>query len=212
MAEQDQVFTKCAWRLIPFIGLLYLVRFIDRTNAGFAAHTMNVDLGFSPTVFGFGASIFFMGYALFQVPANVLLEKIGARRWVFCIMAVWGLLAASNALVQTPVSYYVVRFLLGVAEAGFIPGMFLYLTYWFPRGHLARYTAYFMIANPLSFVIGGPLSSLILRMDGLDGLHGWQWLFLLEGLPAFLLSFAVLKFLPDRPANAEWLTSREQET
>ena len=212
MAKQDQVFTKCAWRLIPFIGLLYLVSFIDRTNAGFAAHTMNVDLGFSPTVFGFGAGIFFMGYALFQVPANVLLEKIGARRWVFCIMAVWGLLAASNALVQTPVSYYVVRFLLGVAEAGFIPGMFLYLTYWFPRGHLARYTAYFMIANPLSFVIGGPLSSLILRMDGLDGLHGWQWLFLLEGLPAFLLSFAVLKFLPDRPANAEWLTSREQDT
>jgi len=212
MSDEDKVFTKCAWRLIPFLGLLYFVAHIDRTNAGLAALTMNKDLGFSPTVFGFGAGIFFMGYAVFQVPANVILERIGARRWVFFIVAVWGMLSASNALVQTSISFYVVRFLLGVAESGFVPGMFLYLTYWFPRGHLARYTAYFMIANPLSFVIGGPLSSLILRMDGLAGLHGWQWLFLLEGLPAFLLSFAVLKFLPDRPARAEWLTSREQDT
>jgi ACS family tartrate transporter-like MFS transporter len=212
MAEQDQVFTKCAWRLIPFMGLLYLVSFIDRTNAGFAAHTMNKDLDFSPTVFGFGAGIFFVGYALFQVPANVILERIGARRWVFCIMTVWGLLSALNALVQTPISFYVVRFLLGVAEAGFIPGMFLYLTYWFPRGRLARFTAYFMIANPLSFVIGGPISSLILGMDGIASLHGWQWLFLMEGLPAFLLSFAVLKFLPDGPARAAWLTGEEKDT
>src|SRR6201985_3257477 len=176
------------------MGLLFMVSFIDRTNAGFAALTMNKDLGFSPTQFGFGAGIFFIGYSLFQVPANVILERIGARRWVFCIMAVWGLLSASNALVQTPISFYVVRFLLGVAEAGFIPGMFLYLTYWFPRGYLAHYTAYFMIANPLSFVIGGPLASLILGMDGAGGLHGWQWIFLTEGIPAFLLAFVVLKF------------------
>ena len=121
MIEQDRVFAKCAWRLIPFMGLLYLVSFIDRTNVGFAALTMNKDLGFSPTVFGFGAGVFFVGYALFQVPANVILERVGARRWVFCIMAVWGLLSASNALVQTPMSFYVVRFLLGVAEAGFSP-------------------------------------------------------------------------------------------
>ncbi|HUE66103.1 MAG TPA: MFS transporter [Rhizomicrobium sp.] len=212
MAQEDKVFTKCAWRLIPFMGLLYLVSFIDRTNVGLAALTMNKDLSFSPTVFGFGGSIFFMGYALFQVPANVILERIGARRWVFCIMVVWGLLSASNALVQTPISFYVVRFLLGLAEAGFIPGMFLYLTYWFPRGYLARVTAYFMIANPLSFVVGGPISSLILRMDGVAGLHGWQWLFLMEGLPAFLLSFAVLRFLPDRPARAAWLTREEMDT
>src|SRR3979490_1483442 len=131
------------------MGLLYLVNVIARTNAGFGALTMNKVLGFSPAVFGFGAGIFFIGYALFQVPANVILERIGARRWVFCIMAVWGLLSASNALVQTPISFYVVRFLLGVAEAGFVPGMFLYLTYWFPRGYLARYTAYFMLAVPL---------------------------------------------------------------
>jgi ACS family tartrate transporter-like MFS transporter len=212
MTEQDQVLTKCAWRLIPFMGLLYLVNYIDRTNAGLAALTMNKDLGFSPTVFGFGAGIFFMGYGLFQVPANVVLERIGARRWVFCIMAVWGLLAASNALVQTPISFYVVRFLLGVAEAGFFPGMLLYLTYWFPRGYLARFIAYFMIANPLSYVVGGPLSSLILRMDGMAGLHGWQWLFLMEGFPAFLLAFAVFRFLPDGPAYASWLTGEEKDT
>jgi ACS family tartrate transporter-like MFS transporter len=210
MAQQDQVFTKCAWRLIPSMGLLYLISFIDRTNAGFAAHTMNKDLGFSPTVFGFGAGIFFIGYSLFQVPANVILERIGARRWVFCIMAAWGLLSAANALVQTATGFYVVRFFLGVAEAGLFPGMLLYLTYWFPRGYLSRFTAYFMIALPLSFVVGGPLSSFILGMDGMAGLHGWQWLFLMEGLPAFLLSFAVLKYLPDGPARASWLTCEEK--
>ncbi len=212
MAEQDQVFTKCAWRLIPFMGLLYLVNYIDRTNAGFAALTMNKDLGFSSVVFGFGAGIFFIGYSLFQVPANVLLERIGARRWIFSIMAAWGFLAAANALVQTPISFYVVRFFLGVAEAGFTPGMFLYLTYWFPRGYLARVTAQFLVALPLSFVVGGPLSSFILGMDGMTGLHGWQWLFLMEGLPAFLLAFAVLKFLPDGPPHASWLTNAEKET
>jgi MFS transporter, ACS family, tartrate transporter len=210
--NEHQVFAKCAWRLIPFMALLYLVSFIDRTNAGFAALTMNKDLGFSPTVFGFGAGIFYLGFVLFQVPANLILERIGARRWVFSILAVWGLLSASNALVQTPMSFYVVRFLLGVAEAGFTPGMFLYLTYWFPRGYLARITAYFMIANPLSFVIGGPLASLILGMDGAAGLHGWQWIFLIEGIPAFLLAFVVLKFLPDGPARAAWLTGNEKET
>ena len=211
MAEQDQVFTKCASRLIPFMGLLYLVNYVDRTNAGFAALTMNKDLGFSPTVFGFGAGVFFIAYALFQVPANVLLERIGARRWVFCIMALWGLLAASNALVQTPTSFYLVRFFLGVTEAGFFPGMLLYLTYWFPRGYIPRYTGYFMIALPLSFVIGGPISSFIVRMDGVAGLHGWQWMFLIEGLPALLLAFVVLRFLPDGPAHASWLTNGEKE-
>ncbi len=211
MVDEDRVFSKCAWRLIPFMGLLYLVSFIDRTNAGLAAHTMNRDLGFSPAVYGFGAGIFFIGYAAFQVPANVILERIGARRWVFAIMAAWGLLSAANALVLRPTGFYAVRFLLGVAEAGFIPGMFLYLTYWFPRSHLARFTAYFMIANPLSFVVGGPISSLVLGMDDMAGLHGWQWLFLLEGLPAVMIAFAVLRFLPDGPARADWLTQGEKE-
>jgi ACS family tartrate transporter-like MFS transporter len=211
MVEADRVFAKCAWRLIPFMGLLYLVSFIDRTNAGLAAHTMNRDLGFSPAVYGFGAGIFFIGYALFQVPANVILERIGARRWTFCIMAAWGLLAAANALVHDPAGFYAVRFLLGVAEAGFFPGMLLYLNYWFPRGTLARVIAWFMIALPVSFVVGGPLSSLILGMDGRAGLHGWQWLFLLEGLPAVVLAFAVLRFLPDGPAHACWLTRAEKD-
>jgi ACS family tartrate transporter-like MFS transporter len=210
MAEDNQVFSKCAWRLIPFMGLLYLVSFIDRTNAGLAAHTMNRDLGFSPAVYGFGAGIFFIGYAAFQVPSNVILERMGARRWIFCIMAAWGVLAAANALVRDPVSFYVVRFLLGVAEAGFFPGMLLYLNYWFPRGYLSRCIAFFMVALPVSFIVGGPLSSFILGMDGMAGLHGWQWLFLLEGLPAVVLSLVVLGFLPDGPARASWLTDEEK--
>jgi MFS transporter, ACS family, tartrate transporter len=208
----DRIFSKCARRLIPFMSLLYLVSFIDRTNAGFAALTMNKDLGFSPTVFGLGAGIFFVGYALCQVPANLILERIGARRWVFCILALWGLLSASNALVRSPTEFYVVRFFLGVAEAGFYPGMLLYLTYWFPRAYLARFGANFMIAVPPSAVIGGPLASLVLQMNGVAGLPGWQWLFLMEGLPAFLLSFAVLKLLPDRPSRAPWLSDEEKKT
>lgn len=208
----DRVFNKCAWRLIPFLALLFVVNYVDRTNVGFAALTMNRDLGFSPTVYGFGAGVFFLSYVLFQVPANLILQRIGARRWVFCIMAVWGLISASNALVQGPVSFYVLRFLLGVAEAGFFPGMLLYLTYWFPQAYLARYIAGFNSAMALSFVVGGPLASLILEMDGIAGLHGWQWLFLGEGVPAFLLAFAVLKFLPNKPQDAPWLSREEKQT
>ena len=212
MTAQDQVFAKCAWRLIPFMGLLYLINFVDRTNVGFAALTMNADLGFSPAVFGFGAGIFFVGYALFQVPANLILERIGARRWVFCILLVWGLLSAANAFVQSAETFYAVRFLLGIAEAGFFPGMLLYLTYWFPRAYLPHFTAAFMVAIPLSFVVGGPLASAILEMDGFAGLRGWQWLFVIEGVPASLLAFAVLKLLPDGPSRARWLTNDEKLT
>ena len=211
MADDNLIFSKCAWRLIPFMGLLYIVSFIDRSNVGIAALTMNKDLGFSPTVFGFGAGVFFFGYSLFQIPANVILERIGAKRWVFCILAVWGLLSATNAMVKSPVSFYAIRFFLGMAEAGFFPGMMLYLIYWFPRSFLARQTANFMIAIPASYAIGGPLSSLILQMDGLGGLHGWQWMFLIEGMPAFLLSFAVLKLLPDGPQAAAWLSVAERK-
>jgi ACS family tartrate transporter-like MFS transporter len=211
MSEQ-QVFAKCAWRLIPFMGLLLLVNSIDRTNVGFAALTMNKDLGFSPTVFGLGAGVFFIGYALFQVPANVLLQRIGARRWVFCILAMWSVLSTLNAFVQSPMSFYAVRFFLGVAEAGFFSGMLLYLTYWFPRTLLAHYTAYFTLAVPLSFVVGGPLASLFLGFDGVAGIHGWQWLFFIEGAPGFLLAFAVLKFLPDGPVYASWLAAGEKHS
>jgi len=179
-------------------------------NVGFAALTMNKDLGFSPIVYGFGAGVFFLSYVVFQVPANWMLERIGARRWMFLILAAWGLISASNALVTDSVSFYVVRFLLGVAEAGFFPGMILYLTYWFPRAYLARYIAMFQSAIPLAFVVGGPLASVILGLEGVAGLHGWQWLFLLEAAPAILFAFAVLKLLPNGPAQAAWLTTEEK--
>ena len=192
--------------------LLYLVNFLDRLNVGFAALTMNKDLGFSPAMFGFGAGVFFIGYLLFQVPANVILERVGARRWIFCITAIWGLISASNAFVQGPTSFYALRFLLGVAEAGLFPGMIFYLTLWFPQTYRARFTASFYVAIPLAGIIGGPLSGLILGMDGVGDLHGWQWLFLIEGTPALVLAFAVLKFLPDGPADASWLTGAEKKT
>ena len=209
--REQQIFAKCAWRLIPLMTVLLAVNIIDRVSVGFAALTMNKDLGFTPTVYGFGAGVFFLSYFLFQVPANLILERIGVRRWFFCILALWGLISASNALVQGPTSFYVVRFLLGAAEAGFFPGMLLYLTYWFPQAYLARYVAAFQTAIPLSFVIGAPLASLILGTDGVLNLHGWQWLFLLEGLPPFVFAFGVLKFLPDGPAHALWLSSEEKE-
>ena len=212
MAEQDQVFTKCAWRLIPFMMLLYVVNFIDRSNVGFAALTMNKDLGFSPSVFGFASGIFFIGYLLFQVPATVLLERTGARRLIFGIMLIWGLISASNAFVRDAHSFYTLRFLLGVAEAGFFPGMIFYLTLWFPKRLRGRYSAMFSSAIPLAGIIAGPLSGIILGLDGLAGLHGWQWLFLIQGLPASLLAFAVVSYLPDRPAHAPWLDHAEKGT
>jgi ACS family tartrate transporter-like MFS transporter len=208
--KHDYIYRKCAWRLIPFILVVYFINYVDRVNVGFAALTMNQNLGFSPAVFGFGAGIFFLGYFLFQVPANLIMQRIGARRWMFSIMLVWGLISAANAFIQGSASFYVLRFTLGVAEAGFFPGMLLYLTYWFPQAYLARFTASFMTGIPLAFIIGGPLSSLILEMDGIGGLRGWQWLFLIEGLPAFILAFVALKSLPDGPAHASWLTANEK--
>src|SRR5258708_1554854 len=211
MSGQD-VFAKAAWRLIPFMMLLYIVNYVDRVNVGFAALTMNKDLSFSPGVFGFGAGAFFLGYAFFQIPANMILERVGARRWIFCILAAWGAISASNALVQTPANFYTMRILLGIAEAGFFPGMVLYLTYWFPHAYRARLIAIFMAAIPFANTIGGPLSSLVLQLDGAAGLHGWQWLFLIEATPALLLAFAVLRFLPNAPADTPWLTSEEKRT
>ena len=156
--SEDAIFRKCAWRLIPLIALLYLVNYIDRVNVGFAAATMNRDLGLSASVFGFGAGVFFLGYFTFQVPANVILHRVGACRTMFCILASWGVLSAACAFVQGPLSFYLLRFLLGIAEAGFLPGMLLYLTYWFPPTFRVRYTAAFQTAIPMAFVIGGPLS------------------------------------------------------
>lgn len=191
--------------------LLYVVNFIDRSNVGFAALTMNKDLGFSPSVYGFASGIFFIGYLLFQVPATVVLERIGARRLTAGIMLIWGLISASNALVRDAHTFYAVRFVLGIAEAGFFPGMIFYLTLWFPKRLRGRYCAMFSSAIPLAGIIGGPLSGLVLGLDGVAGLHGWQWLFLIQGLPASLLAFAVLKYLPDSPARAEWLDEAEKK-
>ncbi len=205
----EALLRKVSWRLIPFMMLLFFVAFIDRVNIGFAALTMNADLGFSNTVFGAGAGIFFLGYFLFEVPSNLALEKFGARRWIARIMATWGVISCAMAFVQGPTSFYLLRFLLGVAEAGFFPGMILYLTYWFPAAARAKVVSLFFIAVPLSNVIGAPLSTLILDLDAFD-LKGWQWLFLIEGLPSIVLAFVTLRFLTDRPSTANWLSDDEK--
>jgi ACS family tartrate transporter-like MFS transporter len=211
MPGPDQVFLKCAWRLVPLMTLLYFVNIMDRVNVGFAALTMNRDLSFSPAVYGFGAGAFFLGYALFQVPANMILERVGARRWIFLILLLWGALSASNAAVSGPTGFYTARILLGLVEAGFYPGMILYLTYWFTKPYRGRLVAIFMAALPLANIVGGPLSSLILGMNGVLRLAGWQWLFLIEAAPAILLAFAVLKLLPDSPNDAVWLSQDEKD-
>ncbi len=208
--ERDVV-TKVTWRLVPFMMLLYFVAYLDRVNIGFAALTMNADLGFSATVFGTGAGIFFLGYVLFEVPSNIALEKFGARRWIARIMITWGLLSCAMAFIQGQTSFYIARFLLGAAEAGFFPGMILYLTYWFPPAQRAKIIATFFVAVPLSNVIGAPLSTALMGIDAF-GFKGWQWLFLLEGAPAILLAFVVLAYLSDRPEKATWLTDAEKQT
>jgi ACS family tartrate transporter-like MFS transporter len=208
-APSSTVLRKAAWRLIPLLGVLYFFAFLDRVNVGFAALTMNVDLGLSSAVFGFGAGIFFIGYTLFEIPSNVLLERFGARVWIARIMLSWGVLSAAMAFVQGPTSFYVVRFLLGVAEAGFFPGIIYYLTCWFPARDRARIIALFMIALPLSSVIGAPISTALLGIEA-GGLHGWQWMFLLEAIPTIVLGFVVLRVLPDRHTDVTWLTSDEK--
>lgn len=200
---------KVAWRLIPFMALLYFVAFLDRVNIGFAALSMNDELGLSASMFGFASGIFFLGYVLFEVPSNLIMERVGARLWIARIMITWGLLSAGTAFVTTPESLYVLRFLLGVAEAGFFPGMILYLTYWFPASYRARILSAFMIALPVSTVIGAPISTAMLSVDWM-GLSGWQWMFLLEGIPAVLLGFVVLLLLRDGPAKAPWLAQDER--
>jgi ACS family tartrate transporter-like MFS transporter len=201
---------KVSRRLLPFLLLLYIVAWIDRVNIGFAALQMNADLGFSATVYGFGAGIFFLGYALFEVPSNLILVRVGARLWIARIMITWGIVSVAMMFVSGPISFYVLRFLLGVAEAGFLPGIIYYLGTWYPAADRARAVSWFMVAIPVSTVIGAPLSGLLLELDGLHGLEGWQWLFLLEGVPAVVLGFSVLAYLTDRPESAHWLTEEER--
>lgn len=201
---------KITWRLVPFLMLAYFVAFVDRVNAGFAALQMNNDIGLSKAAFGFGAGIFFIAYFLFEVPSNLAMEKVGARIWIARIMVTWGIVSALMAVVVGPYSFYLVRFLLGAAEAGFFPGVILYLTYWFPAEYRGRIVALFMVAIPVSSLIGSPISAALLQTDGWLGLRGWQWLFILEAAPAILLGIAALFVLPDRPAQARWLAPEER--
>jgi MFS transporter, ACS family, tartrate transporter len=199
-----------SWRLIPFLVLAYFLSYLDRVNLGFAALTMNKELNFSPTVFSWGAGIFFIGYFLFEVPSNLALEKFGASRWIARIMITWGIISALMAVVSGVWSFYGVRFLLGIAEAGFFPGIILYLTYWYPAEYRARFLAAFAIAVPVSTVIGAPISGLLLGLDGAMGLRGWQWLFIVEGVPSVLLGVITWFYLTDRPAKADWLTTEQK--
>lgn len=198
-------------RLLPYLFLLYVVAYLDRVNVSFAAHGLIRDLGFSSSVFGLGAGMFFAGYVLFEVPSNLILRRVGARLWIARIMVTWGLAAAGMALVHAAWSFHVLRFLLGVAEAGFLPGIIYYLTLWYPPALRARAVALFMAATPVAGIIGAPLSGVLLGLDGLSGLSGWQWMFLLEGLPAVLLGLSVLRLLPDGPAQAHWLSPPDRE-
>ncbi len=204
------VLAKVRRQLVVFLGALYFAAFIDRVNVGFAAQQMHRDLGFSAAVYGFGAGIFFIGYCLFEIPSNLILHRVGARRWIGRIMISWALLAGAMAFVKGATGFYTLRFVLGVAEAGFFPGVIYYLTYWVPAAERARLVGTFMIAIPVSTALAGPVSAAILGLDGRLGLAGWQWLFLTETVPSFLLGVVTLRTLPDTPADARWLTAEER--
>jgi MFS transporter, ACS family, tartrate transporter len=201
---------KVRWRLIPFLFLLYIVAYLDRVNVGFAGINMSEDLGFSAAVYGLGSGIFFLSYTLFEVPSNLILARVGVRVWIARIMLSWGVVSTAMVSVNSEMTFYALRFLLGIAEAGFFPGIILYLTHWFPQRERARAVGLFMTATAMAGVIGAPISSALLQFDGVWGLHGWQWLFLIEGLPAIVLAPVVLAFMTERPADARWLTAPER--
>src|SRR6202012_1130732 len=199
-----------SWRLIPFLVVAYFFSYLDRVNLGFAALTMNAELKFSPTVFAWGAGIFFIGYFIFEVPSNLALEKFGASRWIARIMVTWGIISALMSLGSGEWTFYTLRFLLGVAEAGFFPGITPYLPYWYPAEYRARFLAAFAIAVPVSPVIGAPVSGLLLGLDGAMGFKGWQWLFIIEGVPSILLGIVTWFYLTDRPEHASWLSAEQK--
>jgi len=210
IADPGRLLARVRWRLIPFLFLLYIVAYLDRINVGFAALQMNASLGFSSTTYGLGAGVFFLSYTLFEIPSNVILARTGARLWIARIMISWGIVSAAMMFVRTAPAFYTLRFLLGAAEAGFFPGIIFYLTLWFPRRERARTVAAFMTAVFFAGVVGGPLSGALLSLDGAGGVAGWQWLFLLEGLPAIVLGVVVLRVLDERPRDAAWLTAAER--
>ena len=202
---------KASWRILPLLGLGYLFSFLDRLNVSFAAAEMNLDLGFSATVYGIGAGLFFLTYALLEVPSGLIMPQFGARRWIARIMISWGLISAAMMFIQTPLHFYVLRLLLGAAEAGFWPTAIYYLSSWFPGAYRGRAVSRFYCFGGVASIIMGVMSGWLLDLDGLGGLHGWQWLFLVEGLPAVLIGLLILKFLPDAPASARWLSEPERD-
>lgn len=212
MELEKAVIRKAAWRILPIIMVCYFAAFLDRVNIGFAALTMNQDLGLTAAQFGFGAGIFFLGYVLFELPSNLVLARVGARRWIARILITWGILSAATAFVWNPASFYIVRVLLGAAEAGFFPGIIFFMTLWFPAQYRARMFATFNIAVPFSTIIGAPLSSFIIEyMDGIAGYSGWQWMFVLEALPAIIMGFVVFFWLPETPEKARFLSESEKQ-
>ncbi len=202
---------KVSRRLIPYLFVLYVAAYLDRINIGFAQLQMKSALGFSDTVYGLGAGIFFLGYFLFEVPSNLILARVGARVWIARIMITWGLIASAMAIVRTPAEFYALRFLLGVAEAGFFPGVIYYLSQWFPAAARASAISRFMTAAAVSGIVGGPLSAALFKLDGMSGLAGWQWIFVAEGVPSVVLGVTTLWFLTDRPAEARWLSAADRE-
>ena len=207
---ETRTIRRVTMRLVPFLALCYFVAYLDRVNVGFAKLTMSADIGLTEASYGLGAGIFFIAYFFFEVPSNLILDRFGARKWIARIMVTWGVLSGAMALVGGETSFYVVRVLLGIAEAGFFPGIIFYLTLWFPAVHRGRIIGLFMAAIPLSSVIGAPVSGALLGLDGALGLHGWQWLFILEAAPALVLGVAVFFFLTDTPAQAAWLSADER--
>lgn len=208
-----RLFSKISWRILPFLMLCYVIAFLDRINIGYAQLQMKQTLTFSDATYGFGAGIFFVGYFLFEVPSNLLLERIGVRKTLLRIMFTWGIVSTAIAFVQTPVQFYIGRFLLGVLEAGFFPGIILYLTYWYPSARRGQIIALFLSATAIASVIAGPLSGATLKyFNDIGGLHGWQWLFISQGIPASILGLAAYFYLQDRPEDANWLSAEEKTT
>ena len=205
------IIAKLSWRILPLIFLSYLVAVMDRVNISYASVQMNANLGFSAAVYGFGAGVFFAGYSLFEIPSNMMLARFGARRWIARIMLTWGLISGAMAFVQTPTQFYVMRFLLGVAEAGFYPGVLFYLAQWFPAATLARAVSRFYIANPISYMVIGSFAGLLMSLDGTLGVAGWQWMLLVEAIPALVMAALLLLLLPDRIETTSWLSEPEKD-